>query len=286
MSYLIVTSRCPPITHEQSKGKETVKENVGGGVATALRKLMQREGGVWVCWGGDGNLDSNYEVEDLGKYKIVRVILNRTEKEGFYDEYSNGTLWPLFHYFRDRIKMSHSAFKAYRAVNEKFAEKISKYIENDMIVWIHDYQLTLVPGMLREKGIENVIVFTWHIPWVAGEFFAILPESAQMIRSIASSDLVTFHTEVYLKNFLNSYRMLVGDSSELEKKLMALPPLGIDDAYYRMRRGKKMKRELLEGKKIIFSIDRLDYTKGLTNRVLAIENLLKRYPEYVAGSCT
>ncbi len=276
MTYLIVTSRCP-FSHDKSHNKNITKKNVGG-VASALKLLMEKEGGVWVCW-GDGKQDQEYTVEERGNYKLVRVLLSQKEKKGFYDEYANGTLWPLFHYFRERIRFTPNGFRQYRAVNEKFSDKILQYLEPGMKVWIHDYQLTLVPGMLRKHGVKNFIMFTWHIPWVASEFFSILPEAEEIIHSLSKSDMITFHTPLYTSNFRSSAQKILRNSLNENQKLFSIS-LGIDNSYYRKSKDRNVKLEPLEGRKMIFSIDRLDYTKGLINRVLAIENMLDRFPEY------
>lgn len=275
MKHLIVTSRCP-ITHDRVDGKDVVVENVGG-VATALRRALREEGGTWVCW-GDGKLDHEHLVEDFEGYRIVRISLNSKEKKGFYDNYSNGTLWPLFHYFRTRIKFTTDSFEEYRNVNRKFKDRILKYVQEDMDIWIHDYQLTLLPGMLKDAGLENHITFTWHIPWVSEEFFSILPESREIIRSICKSDLVTFHTKLYRKHFIESAKRLLGRVAAANLKVVSIP-LGIDKDYYGSERDRPLGIPNIGDKKVIFSIDRLDYTKGLANRVMAIDSLLRKHRE-------
>ncbi len=276
LSYLIVTSRCP-FSHDKAQNKKSTKKNVGG-VASALSFLIQKEGGVWVCW-GDGKGDADYHVEDCGNYKIVRIILNQKEKRGFYDDYSNGTLWPLFHYFRERIRFSSSGFKYYRQVNEKFRDKVLKHVTPEMKVWIHDYQMTLLPGMLRKAGVRNFVMFTWHIPWVASEFFSILPEAEEIVHSMTKSDLITFHTPLYTNNFKSSAQRILRSNLNGSCKLESIS-LGIDTSYYDGNNASNVRVKSLEGRKMVFSIDRLDYTKGLVNRVLAIENMLDRFPEY------
>lgn len=276
MTYLIVTSRCP-VSHEMSHKKEVTRKNAGG-VASALKLLMEKEGGVWVCW-GDGKLDHEYSVEERENYKIVRVFMTPREKRGFYDNYANGTLWPLFHYFRERIKFTRDGFRHYSNVNEKFRDRILQFLKPGMKLWIHDYQLTLLPGMLRKKGVKNFILFTWHIPWVSSEFFSILPEAKEIMQSLTKADMLTFHTPLYTSNFRDSAEKILGKTINGNNRLFSVS-LGIDDSYYREREGKRLRLNSLEGGKMIFSIDRLDYTKGLINRVLAIENLLDRFPEY------
>lgn len=274
MSYLIVTSRCP-ISHEGVQGRETVRVNVGG-VATALRRAMKQEGGTWVCW-GDGSMDKKYPVEEYEGYRIVRVFMTPKERRGFYDDYANGKLWPLFHYFRGRMKNSPTGYSFYELINDRFAEAVAKEAKEDQVLWIHDYQLTLLPKMLRDRDLLNFIIFTWHIPWVASEFFATLPHAQNLMEGITASDMVTFHTDLYRKNFAESCESLLPYSEGLKDRLFTFS-LGIDTSYYTPDGNTRSDIGLKNNRKLIFSIDRLDYTKGLTNRVMAIENLIKKYP--------
>lgn len=276
MSYLIVTSRCP-ISHESVGGNETIKKNVGG-VATALRRAMKQEGGTWVCW-GDGNLDHKYPEEEFEGYRIVRVFMTTRERKGFYDDYANGTLWPLFHYFRERMKLSQTGFESYRHINAKFADAILTHSDPEEKIWIHDYQLALVPKMLRDAGATNFIIFTWHIPWVASEFYATLPRARDILRGMTASDMITFHTDLYKKNFRESCENLISASGDSISGRLFTFSLGIDSNYYSSTAESRPAIELKNNRKLVFSIDRLDYTKGLVNRALAIESLLRRYPE-------
>ncbi|MFG1545383.1 MAG: trehalose-6-phosphate synthase [Thermoplasmataceae archaeon] len=276
MRYVIVTSRCP-VSHDRSGGRETLRRNVGG-VVTALHQAMKANGGVWICW-GDGNADMNYPVEDYEGYTVARIFLNRNEKHGFYDEYSNGTLWPLFHYFRERVRYVEDSFETYSAVNRKFAEAVAKYMDNDSVIWVHDYQLSLVPEFVRKLGIGNFIIFTWHIPWVSSEFFNILPQAKEIVDSITQADMITFHTELYRKNFRESCERLSQPDFNVDDRTSAYS-LGIDSDYYsRVDEPVNPLENLQKNGKVIFSIDRLDYTKGLINRVLSVERVLKKYPD-------
>lgn len=273
MKHLIVTSRCP-ISHDSADGKDIIRDNAGG-VATALKRVLAEDGGTWVCW-GDGKLDHEHLVEELEGYRIVRVILNQKEKKGFYDNYSNGTLWPLFHYFRTRIKFTPESFDHYVNVNRKFRDRILESIEDDTNIWIHDYQLALLPEMLRDAGVTNHITFTWHIPWVSEDFYSILPESRRLIGSLCKSDLVTFHTKLHKKHFVNSARRLLGQAAASRPKVVYIP-LGIDKNYYSSEKARPLGIPNIGKRKVIFSIDRLDYTKGLTNRVMAIDALIRKH---------
>ncbi|MHB8361666.1 MAG: alpha,alpha-trehalose-phosphate synthase (UDP-forming) [Thermoplasmataceae archaeon] len=276
MSYIIVTSRSP-YSYDRLKGKTYKRMNIGG-VAVVLNDLITEEGGAWVCW-GDGAADSEFLIEENGKYTISRILLTIAERRGFYDGYSNSTLWPLFHYFREKMSHEQKYFNLYREVNEKFSEAVFKAISsNKQIIWVHDYQLALVPGILRKKGVKNPIIFTWHIPWVSDEFYSILPERELLLESISSSDSITFHTKGSRTNYRDSYEKLIGDPKMIDKKIHYYP-LGIDyESYEDIGRIRKLPIAM-ENMKIIFSIDRLDYTKGLIARVKAVESLLNKNPD-------
>ncbi len=275
MSIIMATSRGPH-SYERIKDKHVKRENVGG-VATGLKNVMENVGGKWVCW-GDGAMDSGFQHENMGNYSIDRIFLTQKEKRGYYDEYSNSILWPLFHYFREKIQYNSRSFTFYESVNRKFAAEIINICKPEDILWIHDYQLSLVPGMLRDSGLMNRMIFTWHIPWISGEFFSILPERDRVIRSIASADSITFHTHEYCTNFTSSYARSTGMRDDIKRKVHAIP-IGINYRKFNdFRKSGSLRKE--QKKSIVFSIDRLDYTKGLVKRVRAIETFVRKYPEY------
>lgn len=248
-----------------------------GGVSTSISRLMSMEGGTWICL-GDGSGDSNYEVEDYENYRIARVIIGNRELRGFYEGYANSTLWPLFHYFRERVNYNQTNYMYYEVVNKLFSETVKRNTDKNSVIWIHDYQLALLPGMLRSDGVKNRIIFSWHIPWVSPEFFSSLPESKQVINGIMGADAITVHTDIYRNNLINSYKFLSGSEKRIDSKVYTLP-LGIDDRYFAKKSSGSAYPMDRKDRKLIFSIDRLDYTKGLVNRVLAIERLLENHPE-------
>ncbi len=277
MAYIVVTTRAP-FSHERSSGKETVRFSTGG-VSTSLRMIVGREGGTWVCW-GDGSNDRAYPEEIKDNVRIGRVFIGSRERRGFYEGYSNSTLWPLFHYFRDRLKFSRKNFLTYRKVNQDFLEAIKKVYRPGDTVWIHDYQLALLPGLVRKEFPDAGIIFTWHIPWVTGEFFSMLPESEEILRSICSSSFVTFHTGLYVRNFFDSMDQILGSHDSMKGRAFSIP-LGIDYAYYQKKSEGIHKSPFAGDQKAIFSVDRMDYTKGLTERANAIETLLETHPELI-----
>jgi trehalose 6-phosphate synthase len=250
---LVVTSRAP-FSYRYSANGEILVPNVGG-VATTLDSVLRRYGGTWVCW-GDGKNDIMHPEETIKGYTIDRIFLTKKEKIGFYNSYSNRVLWPLFHYFRDNIEFDSTGFKHYYTANEKFARKIKEKAYPETVIWIHDYQLMMVPSILRTMDLHNYII---------------LPEGKFLLQSMSKSNLLTFHTKLYEKNF---FRTLQYEKIKLPKGLKSLAiPLGIDT---KMFSPSKHKAEVSKKDKIviIFSIDRLDYTKGLIQRVRAIEKIL------------
>ncbi|WP_298408961.1 trehalose-6-phosphate synthase [Ferroplasma sp.] len=265
---LVVTNRAP-FSYRYTANGEILVPNVGG-VATTLDTMLRRHGDTWVCW-GDGKNDIMHPEETINGYTIDRIFLTKKEKIGFYNSYSNRVLWPLFHYFRDNIEFDSTGFKYYYSANEKFARKIKEKANPETIIWIHDYQLMMVPSILRTMDVPNYIIFSWHIPWVSPEFFSILPEGKFLLQSVSKSNLLTFHTKLYEKNF---FMTLQYEKIKVPKGLKSLAvPLGIDTKIFSPS---KHKTEVSKKDKIviIFSIDRLDYTKGLIQRVRAIEKIL------------
>jgi trehalose 6-phosphate synthase/phosphatase len=265
---LIVTSRAP--FSYRSQGEKDIKVPNVGGVATALNRVLKKYGGTWVCW-GDSRNDGEHREEEVGGYTIRRIYLTATEKLGFYNNYSNRVLWPLFHYFRNNIQMDATGFKYYYIVNEKFSKAIMEKIDSKTTIWVHDYQLMMIPSILRNMGVHNNIIFSWHIPWVSPEFFSIIPEGKFLARSVSKANLVTFHTRLYEKNFRST---LEYNNIKLVSHLKTLSvPLGIDTKIYTPLTGKHGLHHV-KRVPIIFSIDRMDYTKGLIQRVKAIDKVL------------
>ncbi len=275
MPFTVVSTR-GPFSHERVGGSYRIRYSAGG-VSNSISRLMELEGGTWICL-GDGTGDSAFEVEDHENYKIVRVLIGKKEIKGFYEGYANGTLWPLFHYFRERVHFNQTNYMYYEVVNKLFAETVKRNIDDDSTIWIHDYQLSLLPGMLRNDSVTNRIIFSWHIPWVSPEFFSTLPESKQIVQGISRADAITVHTSLYRTNLISSYSFVTGSDNGIDGKVFSIP-LGIDNKYFSRKSERSHYPLDRTDRKFIFSIDRLDYTKGLIDRVLAIEKLLNLHPD-------
>ncbi|WP_438034732.1 bifunctional alpha,alpha-trehalose-phosphate synthase (UDP-forming)/trehalose-phosphatase [Sorangium sp. So ce204] len=297
MSRLLIVSNRLPVTVHADQGDVSVVPSAGG-LVTALRGPHERHGGLWLGWPGDlARLteEQRRDVEDrLEQLGAVPVHLTSAEVSRYYDGFSNSVLWPLFHYLVEKLHLdARHDWESYREVNERFAEAIvARYRPGDR-VWIHDYQLTLVPAMLRRRIPDARIGFFLHIPFPAAEVFRILPWREQVLRGMLGADVVGFHTTAYRYHFVYSAARVLGLDPDLEtlayegrRVRLGAYPVSIDvDEFVRLARGEEVRaearriRESAQGRKIVLGVDRLDYTKGIPRRMLAIERFLEREPE-------
>lgn len=302
---LVLVSNAEPFAHHRN-GDEIVMEKLAGGLTSALDPLMREFGGVWIAW---GRADADFEVLDSeGKvrvpdedgYELRRLKLSEDEVDGFYLGFSNEILWPLCHSLLGRTTLddyrsSEKNWKVYRDVNRKYAEAVLEELEEGDLIWIHDYHLLLVPKMIRENRPEADIAFFWHIPWPSWEIFGTLPWRGEVMEGLLASDFIGFHTSAIKDNFLSCAKMLgksveIGNSivetRQLETKVSSIP-LGIDCGWFnslskkeKFRREAEELREKISAKKIIVGVDRLDYTKGIPERLRAFELFLEENPEF------
>ncbi len=292
---LLVANRLPVTAVVDASGIHV--EPSAGGLATGLRGPHQRSGSLWIGWPGDlPKLRSRRRAEldeKLAELRCVPVHLSRTEVRRFYDDISNGVLWPLFHYLLDQLPQQAQGWEIYRQVNEKFTDEIvSRYRPGD-VVWIHDYQLMLVPRMLRERLPDAQIGFFLHIPFPSSEVFSVLPWREEILEGLLGADLIGFHTPPYLRHFATSLRRVLGVDVDVDRVLrqgrevrLGVFPMGIDaDAWEKRSRDPAVLQRAQEirdeggGKKLLVGIDRLDYTKGIPRRLLAIEQLFETDPD-------
>jgi trehalose 6-phosphate synthase/phosphatase len=266
-----------------------------GGLASALREYHEKGEGSWIGWLGDTRSLDDAAVADLieqaKQKRLTPVALTAEEVSLYYDGYSNAVLWPLFHYLLDKVQLDASdEWRAYVAVNERFADATAAEIRGSDMVWIHDYQLMLVPSLLRQRGGNARIGFFLHIPWPSSDVFRILPSRAEIVAGLLGADLIGFQTENDRQNFLHSAVDVLGvdydeHSLRWEDRTVQLGvyPIGIDVGTF-TRESPEIEamaaqiRSETRGKKIVLGVDRLDYTKGLERRMLAIDRLLEREP--------
>lgn len=287
----MVSNRLPVNIEADGSARRTT-----GGLASALTGAAPAHEQLWVGWPGGAAED----FEDLEKVRsglldsgVAPVFLTRDEVEGFYEGYANSTLWPLLHYMVERTKFSNDWWEMYRRVNLKFAEVILEAADEGDQVWIHDYHLFLLPAMLRgrKKGLR--VGFFLHTPFCSSEIFRVLPNRAEILNGVLGADVIGFHTYGYLRHFRSSLLRVLGREAEMEgiwhdgrEVRMGVYPIGHNHAGFdrEMRRPdfpELVAKHLqdLAGKRMILNVERLDYTKGLPEKLAAMRRFLERNPD-------
>lgn len=299
MQRLLLVSNRLPVTIEKRKGTLHFRKSIGG-VATGLSSFYEKYNSVWLGWCGlsSDNLDqkTKKEIQSMlhAQFRSHPTFLSRRDVRMFYSGFCNRTIWPLFHYFANHAIYDKEQWESYSRVNKLFCQEILKITKPDDIIWIHDYHLFLLPKMLKEKLPQSKIGFFLHIPFPSFEIFRLLPWRKEILEGMLGADLIGFHTYDYASHFISSIRRLLGYEHTFGQitvghrivKVDAFP-MGIDfDQYAKAEIDTKwlnrIQNQFSSGKncKIILSIDRLDYTKGIPQRLEAFDLFLERYPEY------
>jgi len=295
MSRLIIVSNRLPVTIGKKEGGELIYHPSAGGLATGLNSLDDSINKIWIGWPGK-DIRNDWEQEavrkDLAAQDLVPVFLSKREIKLYYEGFSNKTIWPHFHYFTQFTTYDESYWEAYKSVNRKFADVVIPHIQPGDMVWVHDYQLLLVPEMIRQAHPNISIGFFLHIPFPSYEVFRILPWREQLLNGILGADQIGFHTFGYMRHFLSAaYRITghehsVGMLSVNNRAVnVDVFPMGIDYQKYahtdpspQDEEVRKI-RELAKRINLVISIDRLDYTKGIPTRLQAFERFLETYPD-------
>jgi trehalose 6-phosphate synthase/phosphatase len=289
-----VSNRLPVTLHHSPEGPSLQASS--GGLASSLADLQREHEGRWVGWVGDlARLQEHDRAniqKELERRRLVAVPLSAREVSLYYDGYSNAVLWPLFHYLLDKVRLdAGNEWRTYKAVNELFADVVARDLGPDDTVWVHDYQLMLLPGFLRQRVPGVRIGFFLHVPWPASDVFRILPARAEILTSLLSADLIGFHSDSYRHNFIHSAAKVLGVDlgidavSYAERNVkLGVYPIGIDVGGFERQSPEidaavAQIRDETRGKRTLLGVDRLDYTKGVPRRLLAFERLLEREPE-------
>jgi trehalose 6-phosphate synthase/phosphatase len=292
---IIVANRLPITAH--TDGAEVVVAPSTGGLATGLRGAHERSNGMWIGWPGELprlNRTQQRALEArLSEFRSIPVYLSRREVKSFYEDVANAVLWPVFHSQIDQLTNEFAGWDGFRAVNAKFARAAAEHGEPGDQVWVHDYQLVLVPAMLRELVPDGRIGFFLHIPFPSDDILSLLPWSEDILRGILGADLVGFHTYAYLRNFCDTLQRVLGLDAALDgvsfegrRIRFGVYPMGVDaDEWAARGRDEKVLTEAREIKaegsraRLVVGIDRLDYTKGLLSRLMAFQRLLETEPD-------
>ncbi len=285
---VVVANRLPVDRVVADDGTITWRHSPGG-LVTAMEPVMHQHEGAWVGW--DGGPDGPDDVFEQDGITLVPVPLSTEEVEGFYEGFSNGTLWPLYHDAVAKPTFRRDWWDAYVAVNQRFADRAAELAAEGATVWVHDYQLQLVPAMLRNRRPDLRIGFFLHIPFPPGELFAQLPWRRQVLEGLLGADLVGFQRVGGAQNFVRLVRQRVGHKTHKDR--IYLPdgrfveavafPISIDfQALATLAateeveaRARDIREQLGNPAMLLLGVDRLDYTKGIYDRLQAFGELLE-----------
>jgi trehalose 6-phosphate synthase/phosphatase len=297
MGKTIIVSNRLPVKIQRNEKRQLEYQTSAGGLATGLGSIYKEGNNLWIGWPGlvSSRKDEKAEItEGIAKESMVPVFLTEEDIKDFYEGFSNETLWPNFHYFIQYAIYDPKLWEAYKRVNRKFVDEIAKKCDPDDTLWIHDYQLMLVPGMLRERFPNASIGFFLHIPFPSYEIFRLIPWRREILNGVLGSDLIGFHTYDDMRHFLSSVSRLAGLSNNQgqvtvgnRSVMVDSFPMGIDYDKYAQNAAspEALEREVhyrisLGDQKLILAIDRLDYSKGIPQRLKAFELFFERYPQY------
>jgi trehalose 6-phosphate synthase len=283
--FVVVANRLP-VDRSGSAGDEWRPSP--GGLVTALEPVLRRHEGVWIGWPGDSLED--YKPFDVNGLQVIPIEVGRREVEYYYEGMSNATLWPLYHDAIVRPEFHREWWDDYVAVNRRFAEAAARSAEKDGVVWVQDYQLQLVPQMLRDMRPDLRIGFFLHIPFPPTELFKQLPWRDEILRGLLGADLVGFQRPGGASNFARLVRLRLGHKTHRDKitlgdgRVVAARayPISIDvdemeklaNADNVIARAAEIREELGNPKNVLLGIDRLDYTKGIRQRLRAFGELI------------
>ena len=295
----VVSNRGPYTFRKTPRGLQAVPSV--SGLVSAIQPVVKQVHGAWIAWAGRyGNsgetLGKSLTLQKSDKWLFHEVLLTEQEVEKYYEGLSNSCLWPLCHNFIETSVFDEEQWQVYRRVNQKFAEVVLKSTGKEDLIWIHDFHLALLPGYICQQRPGAGISLFWHIPFPPAEIFALMPWAKEFITGLLNCEFIGFHTESYVRNFMTSAREICGAETDAAKGFIYGPerkvkvaaiPIGIDWQQFErtasrpevIKKAEGIRREI-GGEHIIIGVDRMDYTKGIPERLLAIEYLLENRPEY------
>ena len=266
-----------------------------GGLAVALRSLMQQRGGLWFGWSGAQSESTSVRMIEDGAVRYATIDLTAEQHDRFYNEFSNGTLWPLLHSMPELMTYDRRNAQIYREVNARFADKLVPLLRDRDMIWVHDYHLLSLSAALRDRGVGAPIGFFLHIPFPGPDMLSKVPEAASLMRDLLAADLIGFQTENDARNFAEAATRLAGAERGtgnfllLEGRRIRLGgfPVGIEpqefadtahEAWFGAQ-AERLRRSLAQ-QSLVLGVDRLDPTKGLLQRFAGFRRLLERSPEW------
>ncbi len=295
---LIVVSNRLPVSLERDDGGYIYNPSVGG-LATTLNAVREETDMLWL--GAPGIHEDNPKQQAIISARLseefgsVPIFLPRKQFDLYYNGFSNGTIWPLFHYFPQYTHYDHVEWQAYQEVNARFCKKVLEVALPGDTIWVHDYHLLLLPAMLRKSLPDAAIGFFLHIPFPSYEIFRMLPWREEILKGLTGADLIGFHTYDYARHFLSSLLRIQGLEQDFGRVTVGdraikvdTFPLGVDinrysTAYERpeVKHELEALRQQVGERKVILTVDRLDFSKGIIQRLKAFEKFLSRHPEWL-----
>ena len=297
---MVVSNRLPVAVRKGDAGQWRVEPSPGG-LVTALAPVLGRRGGLWIGWPG------TTQTADLGEaltraskgvgYNLEAMSLTAKEFTHFYLGFSNEILWPLFHDLQSRCNFDPAYWRVYQSVNRKFAEKAAKKVARNDLIWIHDYHLMLVAKELRLLGVKNKVALFLHIPFPSPDIFLKLPWRLQILEALLDHDLIGFQTWRDRNNFIRCVETLMRYrkvDSRMSVSTIAMPsrevkvgafPISIDfkevarEAADEAVASEARELRAMHRRHLVLGVDRLDYSKGIPERLLSFSNALHRYPD-------
>lgn len=301
-SLVVVTNREPYVDEKTASGIRRLE--TAGGVVSALDPVLRQVHGAWVAWGsGSGDRETaphgvRMVPPQAPEYTLHRIFLSPEEVNGYYNHYANQGLWPLSHMLIERTQFGREDFQIYRTVNRKFARRTAQIAPQNGAIFSHDYQLALFPRLIREMRPDVAVAHFWHIPWPPFTIFRLCPQHQEIVRGLLGADILGFQTPQDVDNFLTAVERGLKYPVDRETLTVKLPnrevavrdyPISVDITAIekmvespRILRWTRAIRHKTESYQVMLgiSVDRGDYTKGILQRLMALEEFLERYPEY------
>jgi trehalose 6-phosphate synthase len=296
---LVLSNRLPEL--RSAEGSDTTRKRNVGGLVSALAPVVANRKGIWLGWSGrtrPGATGTNVGLSDVGGLALAWVDFPEEWQRHYYNGLSNSALWPLFHSFPSRVKFAHADWRAYEAANEAFAEVATKLVGGRSTIWVHDYHLLLLGRFLRLRGHTGPVGLFQHIPFPGPDIFFLLPWAHEVLESMLEFDLVGFHTSQYVENFLRCMAMLPGVRIEGSRAMRGARsviagafPLGIIPEDFQETDDGEASEEIaglmqsIHPRRLVLGVDRLDYTKGIPERIVAFGLFLELFPEWRRKVC-
>ncbi len=284
---VVVSNRLPFTVTRSAQGLE--RRPSPGGLVSALDPVLRKRGGTWIGWAGLELREGERIPADHDEYRIAGVPLSDAEIQRYYHGFSNRTLWPLCHSLPALARYDRRDWLAYERVNQRFADVTVAQGDGSAVVWIQDYHLMLAPERIRMGAPDTRLTFFFHIPFPPYDIFRLCPWDRELLQGLLACDLVGFHVEGYAQNFLDCAERRLGARVDRKNRLVeygdltsqvGVFPIGIEFDAYEDAARKASDPGRRPRERVVLGVDRLDYTKGIPNRIGAFERLLELHPEH------